>query len=133
MLFESTVCSVSDYGAEVWGFDSTDTITRIQLRAARCFLGLPKNATSAGVLSEMNWPEPVYRAQVHMVRQYFRIIKMDETRLTRKVHVWDETFSEINNVQTWSSEVSDILLTHNLANYFDPDMNFCRQSIIVKL
>ena len=61
---------------------------------------MPKNATSAGVLSEMNWPEPVYRAQVRMVRQYFRIIKMDETRLTRKVHVLDKIFSEINNKQT---------------------------------
>ena len=133
MLFESTVCSVSDYGAEIWGFESRDAISKLHLRAARCFLGLPKNATSAGVLSEMNWPEPVYRAQVRMVRQYFRIVKMDETRLTKKIHLWDKTFSEVNNIQTWSSEVRDVLLTHNLANYFDPQLNFCSQSIIVKL
>ena len=133
MLFESTVCSVSDYGAEIWGFDSKDAISKIQLRAARCFLGLPKNATSAGVLSEMNWLEPVYRAQVRMVRQYFRIVKMDETRLTKKVHIWDKAFSESNNIQTWSSEIRDILLTHNLADCFDSDMSFCSQSVIVKL
>ena len=52
---------------------------------------------------------------------------MDKTRLTKKIHLWDKTFSEVNNIQTWSSEVRDVLLTHNLANYF------CSQSIIVKL
>ena len=66
-----------------------------------------------------------------MVRQYFRIVKMDETRLTKKIHLWDKTFSEVNNIQTWSSEVRDVLLTHNLANYFDPQLNFCTQSMTV--
>ena len=133
MLFEAMVCSVSDYGAEIWGFESRDATSKIPLRAARCFLGLPKNATSAGVLSEMNWPEPVYRAQVRMVRQNFRIVKMDKTRLTKKIHLWDKTFSEVHNIQTWSSEARDVLLTNNLANCFDPQLNFCSQSIIVKL
>ena len=133
MLFDCTVCSVSDYGAEIWGFESRDAISKIHLRAARCFLGLPKHATSAGVLAEINWPEPVYRAQVRMVRQYFRIVKMGNSRLTKKVHLWDKNFSEQHNVQTWSSEIQDILLTHNLENYFDPDLNFCGQSVIVKL
>ena len=85
MLFESAVCSVSDYGAEVWGFSPKDTVTKIQLRAARAFLGLPKHATSAGVLSEISWPLPVYRAQLRMVRQYFRILEMKDDRLTKRI------------------------------------------------
>ena len=125
MLFDCTVCSVSDYGAEIWEFESRDAILKVHLRAARCFQGLPRHATSAGVLAEINWPKPVYRGQVRMVRQFFRIVKMNDSRLTYKIYSWDIAFSEPHNVQTWSSEVRDILLSHNLANNFDPGMNFC--------
>ena len=133
MLFECAVCSVSDYGSEVWGFDSKESTTKIHLRAARCFLGLPKHATSAGVLAEISWPEPVYRAQIRMIRQYFRILKMDNNRLTKQIYLWDKSFFETLNVQTWSSEVRDILLNHNLDYIFDPEVNFCAKSVIDKL
>jgi hypothetical protein len=103
------------------------------LRAARCFLGLPKHATSAGVLAEISWPEPVYRAQIRMIRQYFRILKMDASRLTKQIYFWDKSFFETLNVQTWSSEVRDILIQHNLNHIFDPEVNFCPSSVIVKL
>ena len=78
-------CSVSDYGAEIWGFESGDAITKNNLTAARCFLGLPKHATPAGVLSEINWPELVYIAEVRMLRQYFRIIETNDSRLIKKL------------------------------------------------
>ena len=97
MLFECTACSVSDYGAEIWGFESRDAISKIHLRVARCFLGFPKHATSAGV-AEINWPEAVYKGQVRMVGQYFRIVKMNYSRLTKKMYSRDIAFSEQHNV-----------------------------------
>ena len=120
MLFECSVSSVSDYGSEVWGFEAKEAVSKIHLRAARCYLGLPKHATSAGVLAEISWPEPVYRAQIRMIRQYFRILKMDSNRLTKQIYLWDKSFFETLNVQTWSSEVRDILLNHNLNHIFLP-------------
>ena len=95
--------------------------------------GLPKTATSAGVLAEMTWPEPAYQTQIRMVRQYFRIMKMDRSRLTRRIHVWDEQFSKCQNVQTWSSEVQNILTNHNQEHCYDPQVKFCDQSVIAKL
>ena len=133
MLFECSVSSISDYGAEIWGFEPKDSTTKIHLRAARCFLGLPKHATSAGVLAEISWPEPVYRAHIRMIRQYFRIIKMEDDRLTKQVYTWDKHVSEQQNIQTWSSEVRNILFDHNQGHVFDPEVNFCVQSIISKL
>ena len=59
------------------------------------------------------------------------IVKMND--LTKKIYSWDIAFSEQHNVQTWASEIRDILLSHNLANCFDPGMNFCSQGVIVKL
>ena len=113
MLFECSVTSISDYGAEIWGFSSKEAVNKIHLRAARCFLGLPKHATSAGVLAEISWPEPVCRAQIRMIRQYFRILKMEDDRLTKKIYFWDKAVSVQRNIQTWSSEVRTILYDHN--------------------
>ena len=106
--------SVSDYGSEIWGFDPRDGVNRIHLRAARSFLGLPKNATSVGVLAEINWLEPVYRAHIRMVRQYFRIFEMSNLRLTKQIISWDKKVSEEFGFNTWYKEVKQIFETHNM-------------------
>jgi hypothetical protein len=65
--------------------------TEAGLLAARCFLGLPKHATSAGVLAEISWTEPVYREQIRMIRQCFRILKMENHKLTKQIYLWDKS------------------------------------------
>ena len=93
MLFECCVTSVSDYGSEIWGFEPKDGVNKIHLRAARSFLGLPKNATSVGVLVEINWLEPVFRAHIRMVRQFFRITDIKDARLRKQIISWDKQIS----------------------------------------
>jgi hypothetical protein len=110
MLFECCCTSVSDYGSEVWGFEPMDGVTKIHLRAARSFLGLPKNATSVGVLAEINWLEPVFRAHIRMVRQFYRVSNMENCRLTTKIFIWDKQISEQFEFQTWYN----VLETHNM-------------------
>ena len=68
-----------------------------------------------------------------MIRQYFRILKMCDTRLTKQIFIWDKSFFELLNIQTWSSEVRDILLNHNLGHIFAPEVNFNPNSIIKQL
>ena len=133
MLYECAVCAVADYGSEIWGYEAKDSSNKIQLRAARCFLGVPKHATSAGVLAEISWLEPVYRTQIRMIRQYFRILKMSDSRLTKRIYLWDKSFFQLRNTQSWSSEVRDILLTHNLGHVFEPTVHFCQDNIIDQL
>ena len=133
MLYECAVCAVADYGSEIWGYENKDDISKVHLRAARCFLGQPKQATSAGVLAEIGWPEPVYRARLRMIRQYFRILKMRDTRLTKQIYIWDKSFFELSGIQTWSSEVRDIFLNHNLGHIFAPEVNFCPNLVIEQL
>ena len=132
MLYECTVNSVSDYGSEAWGFENRDAVDKIHLRAARSFLGLPKHATSVGVMAEINWLTPVYRAHVNMVRHYFRLQKMENGRLAKLIYNWDVSFSEYNNLDTWSSEIKSIFETNNLLHYFQ-NQNICTISAISKL
>ena len=47
--------------------------------------------------------------------------------------MWDKAFSELFNIQTWSSEIRDILLTHNLGHIFAPNNNSCPETVISQL
>ena len=122
MLFECCCASISDYGSEIWGFEPREGVSKIHLRAARSYLGVPKNTTSVAVLSEINWLEPVYRAQIRMVRQYFRVKSMENSRLTKQIINWDRDFSThfLNN-SNWYNEVKQIFETHNQLAFFDTE------------
>ena len=131
LLFESCCTSITDYGSEIWGFEPRDGTLKIHLRAARSYLGLPKNVTSVGVLAEINWLEPHLRTQIRMVRQFFRVLKMSDKRLPKKVMLWDKKVSEQYNFQTWYKEVKTIFETHNMLNFFG--QGSCIPSTITKL
>ena len=104
-LFDSCCASITDYGAEIWGFEQREETMEIHLRAARSFLGLPKNATSVGILAEINWLEPLYRTQLRMIRQFFRVLKLSEEKLPKIIMLWDKNISDRFGYQTWYSEV----------------------------
>ena len=80
ILYESCVTSINDYAGEVIGFSQYERSVQLQARAIRAYLGLPKNSCRVGVLSEVDWLMPEYRTRLKMIRQYSRILKMDEGR-----------------------------------------------------
>ena len=131
MLYECSCTSVSDYGSEIWGFSPREAITKVHLRAARSYLGLPKNVTKVGVAAEINWVEPVFRGQLRMVRQFLRITKMNETRLTKKIISWDQKFSDFFNLPTWFSEVQKLFQIHNLETFFNLNHDFKQDQFIL--
>ena len=131
-LYQACVCSIVDYGGEVFGNNSFDSALKIHLRAARAFLGLAKATPIPGILSEFNLLLPQYRNHTKMVRQYHRILKMSNDRLTRKVFNWDKLLTD--RVQTtWYSEVQNIFSLHNIENIFQSNLNFDLKSTLEKL
>ena len=58
---------------------------------------------------------------------------MDDSRLTKQIFNWDKSFSEMQNLPTWSSEVKSILSDHNLIQYFEGNGPINGQSVITKL
>ena len=130
-LFDSCCTSITDYGAEIWGFERREGTMKIHLRAARSFLGLPKNATSVGILAEINWLEPVYRTQLRMVRQFFRVQKLSEEKLPKLIMLWDKNVSDQFGFQTWYNEVKTIFDSNNLSEFFG--QGSCIESTIQKL
>ena len=131
-LYQACVCSIVDYGGEVFGYNSFDSALKIHLRAARAFLGLAKTTPIPGIISEFNLLLPQYRNHIKMVRQYHRILKMSNDRLTRKVFNWDKLLND--RVQTtWYSEVQNIFSLHNMENIFQSNIIFDLKSTLEKL
>ena len=119
MLYDCSCTSVSDYGSEIWGYLPKEAINKIHLRAARSYLGLPKNVTKAGVATEVNWIEPIYRAQLRIVRQFLRVSKMSTSRLTKQIVDWNNRFFLQHKLPTWFSEVGHIFESHNMSAFFN--------------
>ena len=53
-----------------------------------------------------------------MIRQYHRMLTMDNSRLTTTIYMWDRTLNDNNIITIWSSEVYDIFRQCNLNNIY---------------
>ena len=112
------------------GFNQYGKSVQLQSRAIRAFLGLPKNSCSMGVLSEVDWLLPEYRTRLKMVRQYNRILKMDNGRLTKKVYLWDRSLNDENIISSWSNEVKATFYSCGLNAIFDNNIYFQLKLVI---
>ena len=129
ILYDAGVTSVSDYGGEITGYSQHEPTMKLHLRAIRAYIGVPKNATNVGVLSEVGWLLPGFRTKIRMFRYYHRLMKMDNSRLTKSVYLWDKS----QNIQSWSSEVKMIFDETNLSNIFESQQIFPIKATIKKV
>ena len=77
------------------GFSQYEGPLKIYLRAARAFLGTPKNAVKSAIISEIGWLMPKYRSRIRMIRQLHRMLNMTNDRLTKKVLLWDKMLNKL--------------------------------------
>ena len=124
ILYDACVTSISDYAGEVTGHTQYSQSVQLHVRAIRAYLGLPKNSCSVGVMSEVDWLLPEYRTKIRMIRQYHRMLKMDESRLTKKVYIWDRSINNRNVVSSWTNEVKNIFYSCGLHLIFDDEIIF---------
>ena len=133
ILYQACVCSISQYGSEVFGYAEYDAAFKLHMRAARKFLGLPKNVTSFGLVSEMDWLLPHLQSQTKMIQHFGRIMRTSSNRLMYRVFVWDCKLNETEQIKTWSSEVKTILYENNLNHIYDRQQIFPIKSTINEL
>ena len=133
ILYQACVCSVSEYGSEVFGFPQYDSTFKIHVRAIRAFLGVQKTATTFGLVSEVDWLLPKYQTQIRMIRQYGRILNLPRHRLIYRVFSWDHALNCSGTINTWSNEVKTVLYEHDLNQVFDFQQIFSVKDIVSKL
>ena len=133
ILYQACICSISQYGSEVYGFKKYESNVKLHLRAARAFLGLPKNVASFGLVSELDWLLPHYQSHLKMIQYFSRIMCTPSNRLLYKVYIWDRNLAETKNISTWSTEIKSILYEHNMAHVFDNQQIFPTKATILEL
>ena len=106
-LFDSGVLPILNYGAEIWGYGKHPKCDNILNRAMRYFLGVHKYAPTAAVQGDMGWISLKYRRYQAMLRFWNRLVKMDETRLTKRVFLWCYDNPENN----WCGDIRKIAET----------------------
>ena len=68
-----------------------------------------------------------------MIQYFSRIMNTPSNRLVYKVYTWDRKLSEINGLNTWSTEIKSILNDNNLGYIFDNQHIFPVKQIIDQL
>jgi len=106
---------------------------KLHLRAARAFLGLPKNVASFGLLSELNWLLPHLQTRIKMIQYFSRIMNTPSNRLLYKVYIWDRKLNETNDINTWSAEIKSILYDNNLGYVYENQQIFSTKNVIDQL
>ena len=132
-LYQACVCSIADYGGEVFGFGEYSSAQKIHLRAARSFLGVNKTTPIVGIISEINLLLPQYRTQLKMVRQYHRVLKCSENIVSKKVFFWDKKLNGENRIKSWYSEVRTIFSENEMQDIFESGNLFSLKDVITKL
>ena len=69
-LVPACVNSIVEYGSEVLGYSENDEQNKLLCRAARAFLGVPKNAPLPGIIAEIGWLLPHYNKRLNMIRYF---------------------------------------------------------------
>ena len=114
-LYNSCVTSITDYAHDVIGYHQYSESANIHTKAIRSYLGVGRSANLCALRYEMSWLEPKSRTQIRMMRFYYRMKEMCNSRLTKKIFLYDQHFTASNpNLATWSHEVQSIISKHNL-------------------
>ena len=58
---------------------------------------------------------------------------MNNSRLTKKIFLWDKKVNEENLLNTWHSEVKSIFVTNNMSTIYENANIFELKSVIEKL
>ena len=118
-LVLACVTSIAEYGSEVIGYCDYESPNKLYLRAARAFLGIPKNGPIPGIIAEISWLLPHYSRRLKMIRFYDRMLNLEDDRLTKVVYLWDKHLNTSHIVNTWHYEIYSIFNQCNLPGLYE--------------
>ena len=114
-LYDTCVSTIINYGAAVWGYKNYDKPNTIHNRAIRTYLGVHRFSSNIAINGEMGWVTPKVRRHLDIIRLWYRIVKMDNNRLPKKIMLWDRE----QNRSTWSKEVKQIFINMDMLNEYE--------------
>ena len=107
--YDALVQSVINYAAAIWGSSNFSSISAVQNRACRFFQSLGKYASNPAVQGDMGWILPEHRQWICVIRQFYRMVNMDDTLLSYRIFTWSLTQSS-STCRTHSYRVGKFLI-----------------------
>ena len=108
MLFKQLVQPIIMCNASIWGHTESRMLTGIQLNALRFVLGVGKACPIAGLFGESGWVPFSMMLKFSIVSFRRRIMKMDCTRLTRKICMWSQSLAG-ESFKNWAWKTKKLL------------------------
>ena len=106
-LLEMFVDSVMLYGAEVWGScGQLAPIEKIQLRAARIFLGVGRLHPKVSLLFKLNTLPLKWEVMKRCIEFWVKVMRMEEDRLLKQVMV---QVMELGDGVRWKQDLENCL------------------------
>ena len=127
-LYNSCVVPVMDYCSGVWGFKQHSKADVVQNRAIRYFLGVHRFTPTLALNGEVGWVPCKTRRWVNILRLWNRLVKMNDSRITKKIFLYDYSF----NNKSWCSDVKSILSFVNMEDIYRNKLT-CDVNIIEKV
>ena len=72
----------------------------------------------------MDWLLPEYRTRMRIIRQHHRVLKMDESWLTKKAYLWNRSMNNRNVISSWTNKVKNMFYSCGLHSVFDDEIIF---------
>ena len=116
-MYDTLVAPVMDYAAEVWGAKNYDQCNTVQHRAMRTFLGVSRCTPVAAMYGDMQWYTPYVRHQVSMIRYWLRLTRIPESRLTKRIFLWDHD-NALSGTRNWNDDILNIFTKCNMQQHF---------------
>ena len=129
-LYNSTVLSVINYGASIWGSRRFTCVKAVQNRALRFFLGVGRYAPNAAVNGDSGW-DSIYLTQWRCVmNQWCRIKRMDQSRLNRRIYQWSVNHGNFRS-KNWAYRIKQLMDDCNTGDLFTTGSENINKSFII--
>ena len=129
-LFNQGITPITDYCNGIWGFKHSSFAEKVQLRAARYFMGVNAKTPIHALTGDMGWITAKQRMFENILKYYNRLINMDHSRLTYKV--FENDLQNISN-ENWSGDVENVLnqigMSENIFTGAEIDINLAKEKL----
>lgn len=123
-LYYNGVVPILDYCSGVWGYGKLECSSKIQHRALRYYLGVHQKTPILALEGDTGWLSCTVRRHIEMIRLWNRLVNMDDSRLTKRIFMWDYNQCKNNWCQEMEQLCNDIednffiqKITCNIDNY----------------
>ena len=109
------VVPILAYHSSVWGYKDYNAIESVQNRSLRYSLGVHRFAPNLAFSGDVGWLPAKERRWCNMLRYWYKLINMDNSRICKNVFVWDHSICTNN----WCAEVKEIMNKLGFTRNFD--------------